>query len=119
MPLVIEENLTGNLAPMLREGELDVVIIALPFAIPGVTTDVVYEEPFNVVVPEGHRWQVDEGREARRALRGEPARPAKRPTASATRCSRACPGRRTRRCRKGRAGSSLETIRNMVPRALA
>ena len=57
MPLVIEENLTGNLAPMLREGELDVVIIALPFSLPGVRTLVVYEEPFSVVVPEGHRWQ--------------------------------------------------------------
>ncbi len=53
MPLVIEENLTGNLAPMLREGELDVVVIALPFSIPGVKTEVVYEEPFSVVVPEG------------------------------------------------------------------
>src|SRR5678815_4713761 len=57
MPLIIEENLTGTLAPMLREGELDVVIIALPFSIPGVKTLVVYEEPFSVVVPEGHKWQ--------------------------------------------------------------
>ena len=40
MPLVIEENLTGNLAPMLREGELDCVLIALPFALPGVKTRV-------------------------------------------------------------------------------
>src|SRR3954463_6340158 len=63
MPLIIEENLTGNLAPMLREGELDVVIIALPFSIPGVKTRVVYEEPFSVVVPEGHRW------EARRSVK--------------------------------------------------
>src|ERR1044071_1968607 len=61
MPLVIEENLTGNLAPMLRDGELDVAIIALPFALPGVKTKVVYEEPFSVVVPEGHRWQVRKG----------------------------------------------------------
>ena len=61
MPLMIEENLTANLAPMLREGELDVVIIALPFSIPGVKIEVVYEEPFSVVVPEGHRWQVRKG----------------------------------------------------------
>src|SRR5258708_39002687 len=61
MPLSIEENLTGNLAPMLREGELDVVIIALPFSLPGVKTLVVYEEPFSVVVPHGHRWQVRKG----------------------------------------------------------
>src|SRR5881394_515337 len=57
MPLIIEENLTGNLAPMLREGELDCVLIALPFALPGVKTLVLYEEPFSVVVPEGHRWE--------------------------------------------------------------
>src|SRR6202008_4223186 len=49
MPLVIEENLTGNLAPMLRDGELDVLIIALPFVVPGVKTEVLYEEPFSVV----------------------------------------------------------------------
>src|SRR5436853_1215677 len=54
MPLVMEENLTGNLAPMLREGELDVVLIALPFSISGVKTEVVYEEPFSVVVPQAH-----------------------------------------------------------------
>src|SRR6478752_7895396 len=57
MPLVIEENLTGNLAPMLRDGELDVLIIALPFSIPGVKTRVVYEEPFSVVVPQGQPWE--------------------------------------------------------------
>jgi LysR family hydrogen peroxide-inducible transcriptional activator len=56
MPLNIEENFTGNLAPMLRDGELDVAIIALPFALPSVKTRVVYEEPFSVVVPDGHRW---------------------------------------------------------------
>src|SRR5580765_5364540 len=56
MPLAIEENLTGNLAPMLREGELDVVIIALPFSMPGVNTDFLYEEPFSIVVPQDHPW---------------------------------------------------------------
>src|ERR1700693_1507702 len=63
VPLALEENLTGNLAPMLREGELDAVVIALPFAVPGVKTRLLYEEPFSVVVPEGHRWQ------ARKALK--------------------------------------------------
>ena len=57
MPLVIEENLTWNLAPMLRDGELDCVLIALPFALPGIRTRVLYEEPFSVVVPAGHRWE--------------------------------------------------------------
>ena len=56
MPLMIEENFTGNLVPMLRDGEIDVAIIALPFAVPGVKTRTLYEEPFSVVVPEGHAW---------------------------------------------------------------
>src|SRR5260221_11440341 len=56
MPPSIEENVTGNLALMLREAELDVVIIALPFSVPGVKSLAIYEEPFSVVFPEGHRW---------------------------------------------------------------
>jgi DNA-binding transcriptional LysR family regulator len=64
MPLSIEENLTGNLAPMLREGGARRRgIVALPFSVPGVKTLAIYEEPFSVVVPEGHRWQ------ARKAVR--------------------------------------------------
>src|SRR5207249_6908355 len=31
-------------------------IIALPFQPPGVVTDFLYEEPFQVVVPQQHRW---------------------------------------------------------------
>src|SRR5258705_3608330 len=56
MPLSIQENLTGHRVPMLPAGELDVVVVALPFSIPGVKTRVVYEEPFSVVVPAGHKW---------------------------------------------------------------
>ncbi|HEX4942939.1 MAG TPA: LysR substrate-binding domain-containing protein, partial [Usitatibacteraceae bacterium] len=56
MPLMIEETFTGNLVPMLRDGEVDAAIIALPFTVPGVKTRTLYEEPFSVVVPEGHRW---------------------------------------------------------------
>ena len=31
--------------------------IALPFSVPGVKTRVLYEEPFSVVVPQGHPWE--------------------------------------------------------------
>ena len=56
MPLDIEENLTENLETGLRTGRLDAAIIALPFRVPGVVTEFLYEEPFQVVVPQGHKW---------------------------------------------------------------
>ena len=73
MPLMIEENFTGNLVPMLRDGEIDVAIIALPFTVPGVKTRTLYEEPFSVVVPEGHAWAKKKHVRPGRAVRREPA----------------------------------------------
>ena len=117
MPLSIEENLTGNLAPMLREGELDVAIIALPFAIPGVKTEAVYEEPFSVVVPEGHRWS------GRKSVKPSELSEENMLVLNAGHCFReqvleACPGQANTALPEGRAGSSLETIRNMVASGL-
>lgn len=57
MPLAIEENMTANLADMLRENEVDVVIIALPFDLPGILTRPLYDESFRVIVPRGHAWE--------------------------------------------------------------
>ncbi|HYC36373.1 MAG TPA: LysR substrate-binding domain-containing protein [Usitatibacter sp.] len=113
MPLLIEENLTGNLAPMLREGELDVVIIALPFSIPGVRTQVLYEEPFSVVVPEKHEWA------GRKSVRPGELSEENLLVLNAGHCFReqvleACPGQPNTALPEGRAGSSLETIRHMV-----
>ena len=56
MPLEIEENLTENLEAALKSGGIDAAIIALPFNPPGVVTEFLYEEPFQVVVPLGHKW---------------------------------------------------------------
>jgi LysR family hydrogen peroxide-inducible transcriptional activator len=56
MPLEIEENLTENLELALKSGRIDVAIIALPFAPAGTVTEFLYEEPFEVVVPLGHKW---------------------------------------------------------------
>ena len=56
MPLEIEENLTEHLESALKSGRIDAAIIALPFNPPGVVTEFVYEEPFQVVVPLGHKW---------------------------------------------------------------
>ncbi|TSA56103.1 MAG: LysR family transcriptional regulator, partial [Methylophilaceae bacterium] len=56
MPLIVEENLTSNLEMQLRNGVIDVAIIALPFEIPGIKTLPLYEEEFVVVVPSDHDW---------------------------------------------------------------
>ena len=117
MPLSIEENLTGNLAPMLREGELDVAIIALPFAVPGVKTEAVYEEPFSIVVPEGHPWST------RKAVKPGELAEENLLVLNAGHCFRdqvleACPGQANTALPEGRAGNSLETIRNMVASGL-
>lgn len=57
MPLAIEESMTATLADMLRDNEIDVVIIALPFEIPGAVSRPLYDEAFKVVVPRGHAWE--------------------------------------------------------------
>ncbi|WP_461481653.1 LysR substrate-binding domain-containing protein [Porticoccus sp.] len=54
MPLVVEEGFTATLRQRLRKGELDVIIIALPFTEPDVVTQPLYSEPFVVLVPSDH-----------------------------------------------------------------
>jgi LysR family hydrogen peroxide-inducible transcriptional activator len=56
MPLFLKEDFTGNLIPALKAGELDVIVIALPFAEPGLVAQPVYDEPFRIVVPATHPW---------------------------------------------------------------
>ncbi|OOG22004.1 LysR family transcriptional regulator [Thioalkalivibrio denitrificans] len=56
MPLVIEENYTARLAERLKHGELDVIVISLPFDEPGIVTLPLYDEPFVAVLPAGHPW---------------------------------------------------------------
>ncbi|MFK0570291.1 hydrogen peroxide-inducible genes activator [Endozoicomonas sp.] len=57
MPLYIEENFTAVLRRKLRLGELDAIIIALPFNEPDVVTQSLYDEPFCVLLPGGHPWE--------------------------------------------------------------
>jgi|TARA_B110001454_G_scaffold21708_1_gene20995 LysR family transcriptional regulator, hydrogen peroxide-inducible genes activator len=54
MSLYIEESYTSVLRRQLREGELDAIIIALPFNEPDVMTRALYDEPFVVVMPKDH-----------------------------------------------------------------
>lgn len=54
MPLVVEEGFTATLRQRLRKGELDVIIVALPFTEPDVVTQPLYSEPFVVLLPKEH-----------------------------------------------------------------
>jgi LysR family hydrogen peroxide-inducible transcriptional activator len=54
MPLYVEEGFTATLRQRLRKGELDVIIVALPFTEADVVTQKLYEEPFVVSLPANH-----------------------------------------------------------------
>ncbi len=111
MPLVVEENLTINLEAQLRNGVIDVAIIALPFDIPGIKTLPLYEEEFVVVVPITHDWA------KRDSINPEELADEKILLLNSGHCfsnqvMQACP----RLSRNGEIlqGNSLDTIRNMV-----
>lgn len=54
MGLIIKENFTTNLTEQLKQGELDVVIISLPYDEPGIATRPLYEESFSVLMRSNH-----------------------------------------------------------------
>ena len=56
MPLILQENLTTKLLELLRQGEIDVAILADPFNDAGLATQPVYDEPFMVALPRNHKW---------------------------------------------------------------
>ena len=56
MPLYIEENFTENLRHKIRNGDLDAVILALPFNEPDIVTRPLYDEVFEMLMPVNHPW---------------------------------------------------------------
>ena len=56
MPLVLQENYTHKLLDMLRQGELDAAIMALPLPDHGMSVQPLYDEPFVVATPRNHPW---------------------------------------------------------------
>jgi len=58
MQLHLQENFTHRLSDALKGGEVDVIVIALPFNEPGIETRALYDEPFFVAVPKGHAWEM-------------------------------------------------------------
>jgi LysR family hydrogen peroxide-inducible transcriptional activator len=56
MPLVLQENFTVKLLELLRQGELDAAIMALPLPDHGMSIQTLYDEPFVVAMPKQHPW---------------------------------------------------------------
>src|SRR4030095_2513459 len=54
--LDMQQNLPDTLETELKSGRIDTARIALPFPPPGVITEYLYEDPFQVVVPADHKW---------------------------------------------------------------
>lgn len=54
--LFIEESMTALLAVALQSGAVDAAILALPFELPGVRVQPLYDEAFRVIVPRNHAW---------------------------------------------------------------
>jgi LysR family hydrogen peroxide-inducible transcriptional activator len=111
MPLEVEENLTANLETQLKNGVIDVAIIALPFDVAGLQYKALYDEEFDVVVPSTHHWA------KRKHIKPEELSDEKVLLLNSGHCfsnqvTQACP----ELSRKGEIlqGNSLETIRNMV-----
>ena len=56
MPLILQENFTSRLIELLRQGELDCAIMALPLPDQGISMQALYDEPFVVALPKAHEW---------------------------------------------------------------
>jgi LysR family hydrogen peroxide-inducible transcriptional activator len=112
IPLDLEENMTEHLERMLREGVIDVAILALPFEAPGLEVTPVYDERFELAVPAKHPWA------RRRQVAAAELDAENLLLLSAGHCLRdqvleAC-SRFTRPADGGKQGNSLETLRSMV-----
>lgn len=56
MPLILQENFTTRLIELLRQGELDAAIMALPFPEHGLIVQPLYDEDFVIALPKHHKW---------------------------------------------------------------
>jgi len=118
MPLLLQENFTVRLLEMLRTGELDAAILAEPFPDQGLAVSPLYDEPFLIAVPRGHRLA------GSKALSAEQIRDETMLLLGTGHCFRdhvldVCPefarfSPGADGIRKSFEGSSLETIKQMV-----
>ncbi|HEX9627371.1 MAG TPA: LysR substrate-binding domain-containing protein [Acidiferrobacterales bacterium] len=117
MPLLIEESYTAVLAEKLKQGQLDAIVISLPFAAPGIETAALYDEPFVVALPAGHAWS------KRKSIKAEDLAKENLLLLGSGHCFRdqvlkVCPALNRASAagslQRTLEGSSLETIRHMV-----
>lgn len=120
LKLFIEENFTGVLRQMLRKGQLDAIIVALPFTEPDVEVESLYDEPFEVLLPSNHPWAKEDTISPSR-LNGDDILMLGEGHCFRDQVIDACPAL-TRGSRHGSGlvveGSSLETLRHMVASGL-
>lgn len=57
MPLILQENYTNKLLELLRQGDIDCAILALPIPETGFSECNLYDEPFFVAIPHNHPWK--------------------------------------------------------------
>ena len=122
MPLLLNENFTVKLLELLKNGEIDVAIVALPLPESGVLLQPVYDEQFVVAVPRSHPWA------KRRAVAAEDLKKETMLLLGSGHCFRdqvleVCPelsrfSTGAEGIQKTFEGSSLETIRHMVASGL-
>lgn len=118
MPLMLQENFTLKLIELLKQGEIDVAIMALPFPETGLMVQPLYDEPFVVALPAGHPW------ETRTAISADDLKQETMLLLGSGHCFRdhvlgVCPelmrfSQSADGIQKTFEGSSLETIRHMV-----
>jgi LysR family transcriptional regulator, hydrogen peroxide-inducible genes activator len=118
MPLLLAENFTVRLLELLKNGEIDVAIMALPLPETGMQIQAVYDEPFTVAVPRHHPWA------KRKAIASEDLKTETMLLLGTGHCFRdqvleVCPelsrySASAEGIQKTFEGSSLETIRHMV-----
>lgn len=66
MPLLLQENYTTRLLELLRQGEIDCAIVALPLPETGFAQCALFDEPFFVALPQHHPWARDKEIDSRR-----------------------------------------------------
>ena len=116
LSLEIEENITANLEVLLRNGTLDVIVIALPFGDSGILAHALYDEAFEVVVNSKHAWAGLQSINAQ-DLAGEKVLLLDSGHCFSNQVAEACPDL-NRKIVDTQKGTSLETIRNMVASGL-
>ncbi len=118
MPLLLQENFTARLLELLRQGEIDCAIVALPLPESGLVVHPIYDEPFVVAVPKNHPWTTQKEIDAR-ALKNETMLLLGTGHCFRDQVLEVCPelsrfSASSEGIQRTFEGSSLETIRHMV-----